>query len=244
MGQGGFIQHWHHHHPDTKTLLGCLYLIHLLLSYETCSHKLRDKLQISFPSYNQIHVVQTLSFKMIYHMSLLLPHLESKTYYFLVKFLCFLLIFEMVNEPHLLYFPGDLSLILWEQVSYPFSTKQGKCQWRSQYRGKGAECPPWQWKKMSKIRKKREKIGKKRGKIKKNQGKEEKSGRKGQNREGSFTLPLLTDRAGYATGKCLTYYHSGTDSTWFTLKCTRYFPLKTDFPKEFWNETCTISVYT
>ena len=33
-------------------------------------------------------------------------------------------------------------------------------------------------------------------KIKK---KEEKSGRKGQNREGSFTLPLLTNRAGYAT---------------------------------------------
>ena len=27
-----------------------------------------------------------------------------------------------------------------------------------------------------------------------------KSGRKGQNREGSFTLPLLTNRAGYATG--------------------------------------------
>ena len=30
-------------------------------------------------------------------------------------------------------------------------------------------------------------------------GKEEKSGRKGKNWEGSFTLPLLTDRAGYAT---------------------------------------------
>ena len=37
----------------------------------------------------------------------------------------------------------------------------------------------------------------------KNQEKEgknqEKSGRKGNNREGSFTLPLLTNRAGYAT---------------------------------------------
>ena len=32
-----------------------------------------------------------------------------------------------------------------------------------------------------------------------NQKKEEKLGRKGKNREGSFTLPLLTDRAGYAT---------------------------------------------
>ena len=37
--------------------------------------------------------------------------------------------------------------------------------------------------------KKRKKLGKKR----------EKSGRKGKNQEGSFTLPLLTDRAGYAT---------------------------------------------
>ena len=39
------------------------------------------------------------------------------------------------------------------------------------------------------------KIGKKRGEIGK---KEEKSGRKGKNREVSFSLPLLTDRAGYA----------------------------------------------
>ena len=30
-------------------------------------------------------------------------------------------------------------------------------------------------------------------------GKEEKSGRKGKNQEVSFTLPLLTDGAGYAT---------------------------------------------
>ena len=37
------------------------------------------------------------------------------------------------------------------------------------------------------------------GKIGKNE--ELKSGRKGKNREGSFTLPLLTDRAGYATGQ-------------------------------------------
>ena len=32
-----------------------------------------------------------------------------------------------------------------------------------------------------------------------NQGKEEKSERKDKNQEGSFTLPLLTDRAGYTT---------------------------------------------
>ena len=30
-------------------------------------------------------------------------------------------------------------------------------------------------------------------------GNQEKSGRKGKSREGSFTLPLLTDWAGYAT---------------------------------------------
>ena len=45
-------------------------------------------------------------------------------------------------------------------------------------------------KKIAKIR------GKKSGKIRK---KEEESGRKVKNREGSVTLPLLTDRAGYAT---------------------------------------------
>ena len=44
--------------------------------------------------------------------------------------------------------------------------------------------------------KNREKEGKKSGKI---GGKKEESGRKGKNQEGSFTLPLLTDRAGYAT---------------------------------------------
>ena len=55
-----------------------------------------------------------------------------------------------------------------------------------------AECHPWQ----RKFAKNLEKIGEKSGKIGK---KEEKSGRKGKNQEVSFTLPLLTDRAGYAT---------------------------------------------
>ena len=45
--------------------------------------------KISFPSYNQVHVVQTLSFKMIYYMSWLLPYLRSKTYNFLQKFFVF-----------------------------------------------------------------------------------------------------------------------------------------------------------
>ena len=61
---------------------------------------------------------------------------------------------------------------------------------------RGAECLPWQPKKVSKIWKKEEKIGKKRRKIEK---KEEQSGRKGQNRDVFFTLPLLTNKAGYAT---------------------------------------------
>ena len=42
-------------------------------------------------------------------------------------------------------------------------------------------------------------IGKKRGKSGKIGKKEEESGRKGKHRDGSFTLSLLTDRAGYAT---------------------------------------------
>ena len=55
--------------------------------------------------------------------------------------------------------------------------------------------PPLTAKKLSKIRKKNRKREEKSGK----KLEEEKSGRKGQNREGSFTFPLLTNRAGYAT---------------------------------------------
>ena len=50
--------------------------------------------------------------KMIHSMSGLLLSLGSKTYYFLRKFLCFLLIFDIFSKPYLLWFPGDLSLIL------------------------------------------------------------------------------------------------------------------------------------
>ena len=46
--------------------------------------------------------------------------------------------------------------------------------------------------------KNREKEGENQKKIRK---KEEKSGRKGKNRGSSFTLPLLTDRADYTTGR-------------------------------------------
>ena len=44
------------------------------------------------------------------------------------------------------------------------------------------------------------KICQKSGKNQEKSEKKEKSGRKGKNREASFTLPLLTDKAGYAPG--------------------------------------------
>ena len=69
-------------------------------------------------------------------------------------------------------------------------------QWSSQYGGKGgAECP-LDREKFAKNQEKEGKSGEKREKIRK---KEEKLGRKGKNWEGSFTLPLLTDKGGYAT---------------------------------------------
>ena len=63
-------------------------------------------------------------------------------------------------------------------------------QWRSQYRGKGGRQRKICQKTPGKNRKIRRKSG---------GGGKEKSGRKDQNREDSFTLPLLTERAGYAT---------------------------------------------
>ena len=67
-------------------------------------------------------------------------------------------------------------------------------QWHSHQGSRGAEYPPWQ-----------RKICQESGKIKQSgtqREKEEKSGRIGNNVEGSFTLPLLTDTAG-----CATEYH-------------------------------------
>ena len=73
-------------------------------------------------------------------------------------------------------------------------------QWHSHWGGKGGRVPPLTAKNLSKIGKKRKKSGKLGKKIRKNRGKkEEKSGRNGKNREISCPLPLLTDRAGYAT---------------------------------------------
>ena len=61
--------------------------------------------------------------------------------------------------------------------------------------GRGVvECPSWQRKICQKSGGK-----KKKKKKKKKQENEEKSRIKGKNRYTSFTLPLLTDRAGYAT---------------------------------------------
>ena len=63
-------------------------------------------------------------------------------------------------------------------------------QWHSHWGAGGQSATPDSEKNANNWR------GKKPGKIGE---KEEKSGRKGKNREGSFTLPILTDRAGYAT---------------------------------------------
>ena len=57
---------------------------------------------------------------------------------------------------------------------------------------RGRECPSWHWKNCQKLGK--------REKIRKKQEKERKNRKKKKNWEGSFTLPLLTDRAGYTTG--------------------------------------------
>ena len=65
-------------------------------------------------------------------------------------------------------------------------------QWRSHWEFGGQSATP----DSEKIAKNREKEGKNLEKSRK----KEKSGRKGKKQEGSFTLPLLTDRAGYATG--------------------------------------------
>ena len=64
-------------------------------------------------------------------------------------------------------------------------------QWRSHWGGKGGRVSPLT------AKKKCQKSGK-RGKNQEKLGK--KSGKKRKNREVSFTLPLLTDTAGYATG--------------------------------------------
>ena len=71
-------------------------------------------------------------------------------------------------------------------------------QWRSHWGGKwgGGRVPPLTAKICQKSGKNQEKSGKN----------QEKSGRKGQNRGVSFTLPLLTDRAGYATGVARVYF--------------------------------------
>ena len=67
--------------------------------------------------------------------------------------------------------------------------KNANCYFENEY-GKGqSRVPPWQ------ICQKLGKRGEKQGKIRE----KGKLGRKGKNREGSFTLLLLTERPGYAT---------------------------------------------
>ena len=71
--------------------------------------------------------------------------------------------------------------------------KETSLQWRSHGGSKGHSLTA------KKITKNRDKEGLNWEKEGQNWGKEDKLGRKGKDREGSFTLPLLTDTAGYAT---------------------------------------------
>ena len=77
-------------------------------------------------------------------------------------------------------------------------------QWRSHWGGKGGRVPPLTAKicqNLKKIRKKEEKLE-----------------RKGKNREVSFILPLLTDRAGYAT-ELLVCVVGGSTGSQVLLNC-------------------------
>ena len=89
----------------------CATRLKLVLYMRPVPTKWETSRKISFESYQQIHDVQTLSFKMIYNMSGLLPYWGSKTYYFLEKFLGFLLTFEMFNETW-------SPLVPWQFVTY------------------------------------------------------------------------------------------------------------------------------
>ena len=77
--------------------------------------------------------------------------------------------------------------------------------------GKGQSAPPWQRKNCQKSGKKRD-IQEKRKYSKKGKN----LGRKGKNWEGSFTLPILIDRAGYATAKGFLKNHRANKRLAFT----------------------------
>ena len=83
-------------------------------------------------------------------------------------------------------------------------------QWCSHWGVKGGRVPPLTAKNLPKIRKKRGK-------------KEDKSGRKGKNQEGSFTLPLLTERTGYATAPAPAafFLHSVTPALYYQFTVYR-----------------------
>ena len=96
-------------------------------------------------------------------------------------------IFLSQNNVH---YPFFLQLFF---PSFPFLVSL--FQWRSHWGGEGGRVLPLTVKKLSKIEKKIRKNREKRGKI----------GKKDKNREGSFTLPLLTDRAGNVTALFLPF---------------------------------------
>ena len=96
---------------------------------------------------------------------------------------------------------GFTSLKSFEKGAQKWETLK---QWRSHWGGKGGRVPPL----TAKICQKSGKNQENRKKIRQNREKRGKIGKKRQNWEVSFTLPLLTDRAGYATAlKFFTLVH-------------------------------------
>ena len=106
-------------------------------------------------------------------------------------------VFSSIPYPHLsLILPGWLR----KEVEVCFSSSFYLLlppSWPSSIARAGAEYPPQQ--EICQSWESKGRIWEKKGKNWEKMEKEEKSGRKGKNRNGSFTLPLLTERASYAT---------------------------------------------
>ena len=101
-------------------------MLQLAHEYETCHHEMRVKLQNYFLRFVQIQNAQKTSFKMICNCNMLtlITVFPVKTLTEGQKFLCFLLIMSMCIEPYVLTHTGDLTLILWWQVSFVTSSRE------------------------------------------------------------------------------------------------------------------------
>ena len=102
--------------------------------------------------------------------------------------------------------------------------------------------PPLTAKKMSKIGTKREKSGKREEKLGKIE-KRRKIGKKGQNREGSFTLPLLTNRAGYATGRAVPASSTQNTPPWYS-NCYKFCVCNLHFTEKKFSQLLLANIMT